>query len=739
MTKKKSLIPNIVSGGVAIPIRNNMFLMKGRRHKDGGIKIGANPKTGYEVENNEVLQVNNKGEVKVFSAQPFLYGEAPADKVLKGENPNNVFQQQEQFKDVNRIKNDGTRYGIGGKHVTRYSNYIKNRIAKWEGVDYTNGKNRDIDLEWRDYRRRFTNKEWNSFSQAQHDAMFSYSYNAGNGAFHKDSYKARQNRMKALESGNKDLILSADKQVAATIYRGYNRTNLPGLRKRRDEERKIYLGADYNKNDYRNNTVVKKNKPIINKDIQEIEIEPVVEQPINESKVDVNKTVVDKSNVEDNKTDQNQQQVSNNNFINGYGLYVNNLQEINDMYPVNKFRYGGKSKNKSTSKTNYTKEDFRIEDTFRTLDGKLINSPITKGGGRNFDDTDGVIKNINVNKQTSTNSFTDNDGRLLSTPDVRTYYRTEPADNDNNKTNINNTNTVTETKTDDNTRDFDNRTISINYKTPVAKVQGLDISKAKIPNISNIDNKTNWFKKTGAYIKDGISSVLSNKDAVSTGANILGSLISYGVNKSMLNKMRPPVAPVALQAAKLKTEVNVNPELDKIREMQRDAQRSTDANTSSSRVALARIGEIGMNSMLQTNAVHADKENRETALINQDRLNRQSVASQNVDRWNAWRNETNNFHNTINEKKAENKVALINGINQPIQDIILRQERRDALRNNTFALMAANPNVTPEYAYANGLISKTDFDNLMSRKKQAQAYFLQHPNLLVKEAKTSTK
>lgn len=718
MTKKKLLIPNIVSGGVAIPIRNNMFLMKGRRHKDGGIKIGANPKTGYEVENDEVLQVNDKGEVKVFSAQPFLYGEAPADKVLKGENPNNVFQQQEQFKDINRIKNDGTRYGVGGKPVSRYSNYIKNRIAKFEGVDYTNGKNRDIDLEWRDYRRRFTNKEWNSFSQAQHDAMFSYSYNAGNGAFHKDSYKARQNRMKALESGNKDLILTADKQVAATIYRGYNRTNLPGLRKRRDEERKIYLGANYNKNDYRNNTFVRKNKPVINKDIQKIEIEHVVEQPVNESKVDVNKTVVDISNVEDNKTDQNQQQVSNNKFINGYGLYVNNLQEINDMYHVNKFRYGGKSKNKSTYKTNYTKED---------------NTPITKGGGRNFNDTDGVIENINVNKQTSTNSFTNNDGELLSTPDVRTYYRTEPADNDNNTT------TVNETKMDNNMRDFDNRTISINYKTPITKVQGLNVSKAKIPNISNIDNKTNWFKKTGAYIKDGISGILSDKDAVSTGANILGSLISYGVNKSMLNKMRPPVAPVALHAAKLKTEVNVNPELDRIRETQRDAQRSTDANTSSSRVTLARRGEIGINSMLQTNAVHADKENRETTLINQDRLNRQSVASQNVDRWNTWRNETNNFHNTINEKKAENKVSLINGINQPIQDIILRQERRDALRNNTFALMAANPNVTPEYAYANGLISKTDFDNLMFRKKQAQEYFLQNPNLLVKDAKTSTK
>ena len=49
---KKRLRPNIVRGGVAIPIPNkkNYYYMKGRKHEQGGIDIGKDPRTGLEVE-----------------------------------------------------------------------------------------------------------------------------------------------------------------------------------------------------------------------------------------------------------------------------------------------------------------------------------------------------------------------------------------------------------------------------------------------------------------------------------------------------------------------------------------------------------------------------------------------------------------------------------------------------------------------------------------------------------------
>lgn len=106
-------IPNVISGGIATPLGNNMYLMIGRTHEQGGIDIG-NTKNGLEVENGEVLKTNKKS-VKVFSAKPILNGNSPAELVIKGINPENVFNAQERFKNRNHLKDDGTKAQIGTK------------------------------------------------------------------------------------------------------------------------------------------------------------------------------------------------------------------------------------------------------------------------------------------------------------------------------------------------------------------------------------------------------------------------------------------------------------------------------------------------------------------------------------------------------------------------------------------------------------------------------------------------
>lgn len=117
----KRLRPNIVRGGVAIPIPNkkNYYYMKGRKHEQGGIDIGKNPRTGLEVEDGEVMHISPT-EVKVFSSVPFLNGESPAKKVMKGNNPNKVFNAQERYKDVNNINDDGTKNNRNRKNKSRY-------------------------------------------------------------------------------------------------------------------------------------------------------------------------------------------------------------------------------------------------------------------------------------------------------------------------------------------------------------------------------------------------------------------------------------------------------------------------------------------------------------------------------------------------------------------------------------------------------------------------------------------
>ena len=106
--KRKVIKPNVVSGGVAIPLGDNMYLMRGRKHKNGGIDIGNDPKTGIEVEDGEIMQMTNKG-AKIFSAMPLLRGSSPANEVLSGANPNDVFRRQETYKDRNGINDDGSK------------------------------------------------------------------------------------------------------------------------------------------------------------------------------------------------------------------------------------------------------------------------------------------------------------------------------------------------------------------------------------------------------------------------------------------------------------------------------------------------------------------------------------------------------------------------------------------------------------------------------------------------------
>ena len=106
-------IPNVVAGGIAQPLGNNFFYMNGRKHSQGGIDIGPSDKTGIEVEGGEVVETNGN-ELKVYSAQPILNGASPAQLVMGGANPNKVFKAQEDFKDRNRINDDGTIKAMGG-------------------------------------------------------------------------------------------------------------------------------------------------------------------------------------------------------------------------------------------------------------------------------------------------------------------------------------------------------------------------------------------------------------------------------------------------------------------------------------------------------------------------------------------------------------------------------------------------------------------------------------------------
>lgn len=185
-------------------------------------------------------------------------------------------------------------------------------------------------------------------------------------------------------------------------------------------------------------------------------------------------------------------------------------------------------------------------------------------------------------------------------------------------------------------------------------------------------------------------------DIIGGVTNTIGSITNYNSNRRTLNNMKYSSAPIPIQAKKLKTRFNINPQLDKIREYLKATNRDIDANTASSRVALARKGIARTNALLQTNNLYATKENAETQLLNQDNMNQQNVAARNVEMYNRWREGKSNFDNMLLEKHAENTSDLIRGLTTTVQDIIGGVEQRKNINNTLSTIAAANPNVTAE-------------------------------------------
>ena len=123
INSNSTLTPNIVRGGKAIDLGNNMYYIAGRKHTNGGVDVGKD----LEVEGGEVMQMK-PDEVRVFSSVPFLQASSPAQLVLGGANPDVVFNAQENFKDKNRIKDDGTKYKNGGYMIATINGNVKNGL-----------------------------------------------------------------------------------------------------------------------------------------------------------------------------------------------------------------------------------------------------------------------------------------------------------------------------------------------------------------------------------------------------------------------------------------------------------------------------------------------------------------------------------------------------------------------------------------------------------------------------------
>lgn len=721
-------IPNVVAGGIAQPLGNNFFYMNGRKHSQGGIDIGPNYKTGIEVEDGEVVETNGN-ELKVYSAQPILNGASPAQLVMGGANPNKVFKAQEDFKDRNRINDDGTKYKEGGKIYQAPDEY-KRQIAESGSIIIggypTIAGNRNY-------------KFIKGLTKASRIGRTATNFiNLG--------------RQKIYDLANKidnTWINQGIKEVYRTTI-GKHGSNLPRtidyINKNNINENKKAMGGLSRDKDYGS-----KKKPypsVAKKDFagghRSYPI-PTKADAVDALRLaglhgrnDVKAKVYNKYPELRKKGNVGLVVSINGNVKNGLIHSPSSTGGLRD-----KFAVGGKRINRHGRTWEYDEQiGAYVPITNRTIN-RTYAYPINKSArGETIVGSDYTFrngrwsKNNNVNTNTNKSNIDNGnrrpqyyaerrlplfeDGAGITSGLVRAGW----SHGNNKSISTNNTNilSLSETKSNGKTprrgrSKSSQSTQSVPTKTPPTAVYNRNLPKVKASIPTTLPVSTSTLAK-GTTSSDGKGQGkfknLTTADWIGLGSNVAGSLASYFASRRAINKMRGPGQPTLISANKLKTKYNINPQLDRIREDKFEAYRDIDSNTASSRISLARKQRVRNAAGQAANELYGNKENIETNLINQDRRNQQSVRQFNAQQYNQYIDRKTAFDNGIREAKVTNINNLFSGINAGIQDMISRYENRKALNNTISAMRASAPNVDDRIMRDAGV----DYDEFIIRKRR---------------------
>jgi hypothetical protein len=746
-------IPNVVVGGIAQPLGNNFFYMNGRKHSQGGIDIGPSDKTGIEVEGGEVVETNGN-ELKVYSAQPILNGVSPAQLVMGGANPNKVFKAQEDFKDRNRINDDGTKYKEGGKIYQAPDEY-KRQIAESGSIIIggypTIAGNRNYKFIKGLTKVSRIGRTATNFINLGRQKIYDLANKIDNTWINqgiKEVYRTTigkhgSNLPRTIDYINKNNInenkkamggLSRDKDygskkkpypsVAKKDFAGGHRSypiptkadavdalRLAGLHGRSDVKAKVYNKYPELRKKGNVGLVVSINGNVKN---------GLIHSPSSTG------GLRDKFAVGGNRINRHGRTWEYDEQIGAYVPITNRTINRTSAYPINKsargetiigsdytFRNGRwfKNNNVNTNKPNIDNGNRRPQYyAERRLplfeDGAGITSGLVRAG-RSHGNNKGVsMNNTNIPSLSATKSSgkTPRGGRSKSSQSTQSVpTKTSP-------TAVYNRNLPKVEASIPTTQ-------SVPTKTSPTAVYNRNLPKveASIPTTLPVSTNTPA-KGTTSFDGKGQGKFknITAADWIGLGSNMAGSLASYFASRRAINKMRGPRQPILISASKLKTKYNINPQLDRIREDKFEAYRDIDSNTASSRVSLARKQQVRNATGQAANELYGNKENIETNLINQDRRNQQSVRQFNAQQYNQYIDRKAAFDNGIREAKVTNINNLFSGINAGIQDMISRYENRKALNNTIGAMRASAPNVDDRIMRDAGV----DYDEFIIRKRR---------------------
>lgn len=178
----------------------------------------------------------------------------------------------------------------------------------------------------------------------------------------------------------------------------------------------------------------------------------------------------------------------------------------------------------------------------------------------------------------------------------------------------------------------------------------IKVSKEEVPYISQRHNRSRTIFTGGDYLGLGIDTLA----ALSTG------LVNYNTAGKYVLPDRAPI----IQASKLPTTYNVNPEIEEVKRYRDRFTGQTFNNTSSSVAALNRSSAINLDALSNLSKLWATKENEENKMLTEDAKNQQTVAAQNVQNELARQSEIARIKNEANQAKGDALNVGLSGLSQ---------------------------------------------------------------------------
>lgn len=630
-------IPNIVRGGAAIPIgKKNFYYMQGRKHEQGGIDVGRNPKTGLEVEGEEVMQVT-PNEVRVYSSVPFLRGVSPAELVLNGADANKVFAAQEKYKNNNRINDDGTKYKYGGINNKQY--YANNNSVSFRN----NNKNNKTK------NQKLYNKNNNiAFKYLANNDNIKYNDNDNINI----TNKSKMGKLVSINGNVKNgLIHTPNQDVLA-----YNK------------ERKSRFNGRYSKPGLHNLSLLA-SALILPKGTVNIE----EDKPVRYSKLEAHNGLVG-ADISQKPLDAKKDNTN----------VVHTISETERR--TRKFVCGGRSKAKVGKGFRINNDKYNIGGTITYKDKQYIVTdrneakPIDKNVNSYVDGITGAARRVPTSPQLTrniTNGLVNNAPTYKKNGETHYFVEAPKVDYDSGTSlaDLQNLLNLTPRKgsnqsSSSSTGGVNNRTSKsakptiqrVNKLAPATNAEMVGIRRGLEPLLQNtivdklnktVDNDLNVMPvqddvaKTrnmgnillgvnlGSSVLDAVmGNIYANQMHGYTAPNIIAPTIENpGEIKLNEEDLKDIPAPILMAAAKLKTRYNANPQLSKIEDDTRRIMGEIGRNTSNSRVALARKQRAALQGQQAKNEVYGRKENIETELINKDKLNQQEVTARNLARY----------------------------------------------------------------------------------------------------------